>query len=590
MRVDIKMEDSSSGSECSGFSEDELERSVRNFENIRNQFENSDIDSDWAVSDDSDDSSADENSESSSTDRSDSDSDDDGGEIGRIWSDRLRHINIRPFQEPAGPQHDLPPGSHPLDFFHLIFEEAFFTQISDQTNLYATQCQVGRQDTRWTPTTPEEIKAFISIQIIMGIHQLPEYSLYWADDRNLNVPGVSEVMTKARYEKLSQYLHLVDNTQALPHDHQHFDPLFKVRPVVEMVNANSLTSYVPGREMSIDEAMIGFKGRSLLKQYLPGKPTKWGIKVWQLSESSTGYTPQFQVYTGRREANIPGNHRGLGHRVVTDLSSPYFDKNYHLYFDNFFTSLPLAEELLQHQTYSCGTLRLNRRGLPNSVKNVKLRRQGDTKKRQKGNMLITIWKDKRQVAMLSTNQQPTDTLHRPRRGAPVLKPDAISNYNQHMGGVDLADQHRAYYSIGRESKKWWKYVLHYCLDIAMINAHRIYLSTNQPLPKSSRRYSHLNFRLQVADGLRAGFTSRKRVSGSKANVRAARPVLAEVNLGHHQLVHIEGRKKTCVQCSAHKIRTPKGRPVETSFKCGVCNIPLCRTNGCFIRYHQEHQR
>ena len=81
------------------------------------------------------------------------------------------------------------------------------------------------------------------------------------------------------------------------------------------------------------------------------------------------------------------------------------------------------------------------------LKITKLRQQGETKKCQ-----ITIWKDKRQVTMLSSNQQPTDALHRPRRGAPVLKPDAITNYNQYMGGVDLADQHRAFYSVGKEHK------------------------------------------------------------------------------------------------------------------------------------------
>ena len=130
------------------------------------------------MSDDSDASSVDESSSSSGSDGSESDPDDDGGEIGRIWSSNLRNITARQFQEPAGPNHELEPGSHRLDFFHLIFEEAFFSQISAQTNLYATQMQAARPDPRWTPTSPEEIKALFSIQIIMGIHQLPEYSLY----------------------------------------------------------------------------------------------------------------------------------------------------------------------------------------------------------------------------------------------------------------------------------------------------------------------------------------------------------------------------------------------------------------------------
>ena len=83
-------------------------------------------------------------------------------------------------------------------------------------------------------------------------------------------------MPKARYEKLSQYLHLTDNIHQPAADSPDYYPLFKVRPLMDMLNRNFLQHYTPGRELSVDEAMIGFKGLSLLKQYMPGKPTKWG--------------------------------------------------------------------------------------------------------------------------------------------------------------------------------------------------------------------------------------------------------------------------------------------------------------------------
>ena len=35
----------------------------------------------------------------------------------------------------------------------------------------------------------------------------------------------------------------------------------------------------------------------------------------------------------------------------------------------------------------------------------------------------------------------------------VICPDIIVDYNQHMGGVDLADQAMCYYSVGRKSLK-----------------------------------------------------------------------------------------------------------------------------------------
>ena len=101
-----------------------------------------------------------------------------------------------------------------------------------------------------------------------------------------------------------------------------------------MLNRNFLQHYTPGREPSVDEAMMGFKGSSLLKQYMPRKPTKWGIKVWQLCETNTGYTSQCQVYTGKREADQ--DNRGLGQRFVMNLLQTLLRWNYHVYLDNFY--------------------------------------------------------------------------------------------------------------------------------------------------------------------------------------------------------------------------------------------------------------
>ena len=51
------------------------------------------------------------------------------------------------------------------------------------------------------------------------------------------------------------------------------------------------------RELSIDESMIGFKGRLSFLQYLPKKTTKRGMKTFVLAESSTGYTLKWRFYT-----------------------------------------------------------------------------------------------------------------------------------------------------------------------------------------------------------------------------------------------------------------------------------------------------
>ena len=58
----------------------------------------------------------------------------------------------------------------------------------------------------------------------------------------------------------------------------------------------------PHKELAVDEAMIKFQGRSSLKQYMPLKPVKLGIKVWVLADSNNGYFSKLQVYTGKEDS------------------------------------------------------------------------------------------------------------------------------------------------------------------------------------------------------------------------------------------------------------------------------------------------
>ena len=53
-----------------------------------------------------------------------------------------------------------------------------------------------------------------------------------------------------------------------------------------------------GCNISIDETMVGFRGRFAAKQYMPKKPQKWGIKAFTMADSSTGYTINIVMYMG----------------------------------------------------------------------------------------------------------------------------------------------------------------------------------------------------------------------------------------------------------------------------------------------------
>jgi hypothetical protein len=44
------------------------------------------------------------------------------------------------------------------------------------------------------------------------------------------------------------------------------------------------------------------------------KPTKWGINLWVATDSSNGYTCDFEIYTGKKSRD--SSQHGLGYDVV----------------------------------------------------------------------------------------------------------------------------------------------------------------------------------------------------------------------------------------------------------------------------------
>ena len=72
------------------------------------------------------------------------------------------------------------------------------------------------------------------------------------------------------------------------------------------------------------------------------------------ADSQNGYVNNFSVYLGK-EANVP-HVNGLGYDVVMRMASPFLKKHRYIFFDNFFTSTKLMEDLLAQDTYACRTV------------------------------------------------------------------------------------------------------------------------------------------------------------------------------------------------------------------------------------------
>ena len=175
---------------------------------------------------------------------------------GLEWTDAPEEVPAIPeFRENVGPAVACSAEMSPLDYFLLFVDNHMLTSIVRETNRFAIQCLTanGKDPNSWVAVTLEELKAFLGLIIAMSIHSLPSLRDYWKDDWVLGVPEFAKVMLRNR-------------------------------------------------------------GRTSLKQYMPMKPIKRGIKVWCRADSHSGYLCDFDIYTGRHRDGI---QRGLGYSVFT---------------------------------------------------------------------------------------------------------------------------------------------------------------------------------------------------------------------------------------------------------------------------------
>ena len=167
-----------------------------------------------------------------------------------------------------------------------------------------------------------------------GINNLPIIADYWSSDIFIGNDGIKQTMIKNRFEEISQFFHLNNSSEEPARGKENLDRLYKCRPALTSILRNAQRCYSPKKNISIDEGMIAFKGRLSFRQYLPAKPTKYGIKVWMAANALNCYVKNFSVYLGSE-----GQHRriyGLGYDAVMNMARPFLNQNHHVFFDNFF--------------------------------------------------------------------------------------------------------------------------------------------------------------------------------------------------------------------------------------------------------------
>ncbi|XP_014486513.1 PREDICTED: piggyBac transposable element-derived protein 4-like [Dinoponera quadriceps] len=287
---------------------------------------------------------------------------------------------------------------NPVSLYKLFVTDHILEIIAEETNKYATQsinnsaCNSTSHQRAWEPITKDKINTFFGILLIMGIVKVPDIRLYWSQNDIYANARIKNAMKRDRFIFILKYLHFSDNTTARTEDR-----LYKIRNVFEAIVHTFKSTIKPGKNIVIDESMIPWRGRLIFRQYIPGKRHKYGIKAYKLCLPE-GYTYNMEIYAGKNAEPIAKTH---SHDVVIKLIRDLLFEGRILFTDSFYTSIPLAEELLQKKTFICGTIKKNKKHLPPQSKQKQVRGSIISFENHKG-VKFMKWTDKRPLSWKNT--------------------------------------------------------------------------------------------------------------------------------------------------------------------------------------------
>ncbi|KAL4154140.1 hypothetical protein QTP88_001973 [Uroleucon formosanum] len=397
-----------------------------------------------------------------------------------------------PLPEFYGPHNFIEIGL-PISYVEKYLPNLHFEKASMYTNMYAL-AQKGKE----LKTTPNEIKVFYGAQALMGVIKYPRLNMYW--QRGITLDLISSVITRDRFTSIRTFLHYVDVNNRPAGNTSKF---WKVQPIIDCVQkaCREIPRYIG--MYSIDEQMVPFTGRCPHRQFVKNKPRPVGLKNFVIT-TSKGLVLDFELYQG---SDTPFDDRtlGLGPAVVLHLTKT-IPKGSAMFFDRYFTTIPLMNRLNEIGIYATGTIMSNR------LKNVhfsidKKFNRGVWEEFTRADNKITAvkWKDSKCVTIVSTatGAEPHQIVKRwskvDNKEINVNCPAIIQYYNQNMGGVDLCNQQMEAYRTWIKTKKWTLKVAVHFIDLAIVNAWMEYKNDaiKMNIPRKNIK-DLLEFKISVA--------------------------------------------------------------------------------------------
>lgn len=434
----------------------------------------------------------------------------------------------------------------------ILDKIVYYTNIFIQSKEYDVEKQRSNK-----PTDRIEIKALLGLLYIAGVNKIGRQNyedLFRTDGMAMDIFRLT--MSVKRFSFLLRHLRFDNKVDRI--ERQALDKMAAFREIFEEFVENLPKHFNPSFYTTIDEILTSFRGHCSFRVYMPSKPNRYGLKIYALVDSKLFYTMKLEVYLGKQPEG-PYKFDNSNLSLVCRLVEPIRGSNRNITMDNFFTSVELADKLLMdYKLTIIGTLRKNKPHIPRELLTVKRPQQTSMFAFQENCTMVSYIPRKNKNVILLSTVHLDDAID-----FETGKPDIIVDYNKTKGGVDIIDQMSEAYNCARATRRWPMVLFYELLNIAGINAFRVYKLNHQTTIK--RR----TFLEAIGRELVEGHLSRRATKPQLP--REMRLRLAQICNRGTESVPANNEDKIygrCAICDAKKNR-------KTKYQCLSCRRFLC---------------
>ena len=469
--------------------------------------------------------------------------------------------------------------------FRLLFDDQIVNELVKWTNkrIALVSEKYVRKTATVSSTEPGEISALLGMMIFSGCQRDNHLSTKEIFCTKTGHQLYRATMSEERFNFLSFCMRF-DNPDTRLRRKQ-TDPFAAIRNIWDMFIGNCEQMYTPSEHITIDEQLLAFRGRCSFRMYIPSKPAKYGLKLVFANDNKSKYLLRGIPYVGKKGTNTEDAAFGLGYYFTTELLKPYYNSNRNVTTDNWFTSIKLANDLLNCGITLVGTIRANKKEIPVEIKSLSDRAFGSSAFLYTEDLTLVSYvpsttktKKKNVLLLSSMHSKPTLTQSG--------KPEIINFYNKTKGGVDTFDQMCSTYSCSRRTRRWTLCIFYGLLNACCINAFIIH-SDNMKRSNKKPMMRRMFMRQLALQLIAPWATSRINIKSLSKPLKDIISTTFDLETTRHPASVVEpstsNAAKRCNFC-------PRSKDRKTKRNCLLCHKALCNEHTvpvCSLCYNDE---